>query len=58
MFKHLKRKRRYPVVVAGVCEMPSNNINFGLLSNMPWNMYPNWISSNDCSDSNHMAICL
>jgi len=41
MFKHLKRKRRYPVVIAGVCEMQSDNINFGLLSYVPWNMYLN-----------------
>jgi hypothetical protein len=35
MFKHLKRKRRHPVVIAGVFEMQSDNINFGLLSYVP-----------------------
>jgi len=45
MIKHLKHWQRYCVVAAGVCAMHSNNITCGLLSNVPQNMYPNWILS-------------
>lgn len=45
MIKHLKHWQRYGVVTAGVCAMHSNNFTCGLLSNVLWNMYSNWISS-------------
>ena len=54
--KQLKHWCRYYVVVAGACGKESDNINFGLLSLDPWNMYPNWISSNECSDANYMVV--
>jgi len=50
--KLLKHRRRYCVMAARVCGRQSVNANFGLLSHDPWNMYPNWISSNECSDAN------
>jgi hypothetical protein len=56
MIKHLKHWRRYCVVVEGICGKQSDNANFGLLSHDPWNMYPNLISSNQCSDANYTAV--
>jgi hypothetical protein len=43
-------------VVTGVCGRQSDHANFGLLSHDPWNMYPNRISSNECSDANYTAV--
>ena len=45
MVKHLKHWQIYCVATAGVCATHSDNITCGLLSNVPQNMYPNWISS-------------
>jgi len=54
--KHLKHRRRNCAVAAAVRGRCSDNANFGLLSHMPWNVYPNWISSNECLDANYMAV--
>lgn len=43
-------------MVAAVRGRHSDNANFGLLSLMPLNVYPNWISSNECSDANYVAV--
>jgi hypothetical protein len=48
--KHFKQWRIYCFVVAGLRARQADNVGFGLLSYVPWNMYPNWISSNECSD--------
>jgi len=29
---------------------------FGLLFHVPWNVYQNWIYSNECSDANYREI--
>jgi len=50
--KHLKHWRKYCAVVTGVCGMRSDSVCFGLLSHVPWDMYPKWLSSNACLGAN------